>query len=133
MVFNDHAHVVHTAVANFHAVSIENLVQKASVREVIVYQLKELFADIGGYAFAERRVKPYNVAAAFLSVSSLCVRRRPICGLSLECQVVIVSSKVECFLVWVLRGIELFFIARYIGESLVYRFGDGLSDAHRVV
>ena len=50
------------AVAQLHVVFIADLVQSMVGREVLFKQAKELFADVGLWAFAIRRVEPDDVS-----------------------------------------------------------------------
>ena len=68
VVFVDYCfHVVHTTVADFDVVFVEEAVVFMLVRKVLGYELQECSADVCLYVFTKWRVVPYNVS---LSVAS---------------------------------------------------------------
>ena len=67
--FDDFCHVWHATVANFDGVSVEDLVQFASFREMLVNQLQEFLAYICCYIFAEGGVEPNDIAFSVTVVS----------------------------------------------------------------
>ena len=66
---NNGFHVIHTAVAYFHIVLVEDPVEFMMLGEVFVYELEEGAADVGLYVLAVWRVIPDNAA---LSVFCSC-------------------------------------------------------------
>ena len=66
MFVNGSFHVIHTAVAYFDAVFIEDSVKFMLLREVFVYELEEGSADVSLYVLTEWGIVPDDVA---LSVS----------------------------------------------------------------
>ena len=61
-------HVVHATVANFDVVPVEYLVEDMVFWEVLVDQVEELFAYVGGHMFAEWWVVPNYITFAFVVV-----------------------------------------------------------------
>jgi hypothetical protein len=128
MGFNNISHVLHAAVADFGAVTIEYLVQLASSREMLIQELQECARNIGFDTPAVRGVKPNNFSRSVLLSSSgvvlvllsifylLCIPTR--------CESINIHGR--CFL-------EYLPVRRYPRYSLLYRIGNLLDDLGRMI
>ena len=94
--------VIHATVADFNCVLIKYFAEWAAFGEAFVDKLQESLADVGFDAFAEWRVKPYDVIAG--SVLS------PLISWWLVFKFEVVSSFLYCFLVGWCGGVKRFLV-----------------------
>ena len=104
MAANDGCHILHTAVADFDVISVEQFMVPMIARKMFVYECKELMSNVGGYVLVIWWVEPYNITFALLSSSSLWL---------FVCQLCIMSTFSQGFLVWGLSLVELLYVAGY--------------------
>ena len=71
MLLNDAFHVIHTAVANFNCVFVENFVVPMVFRKVLLDQAQKYFSDVCLDVLTKRRIEPDDVSFS-ASVRSLC-------------------------------------------------------------
>lgn len=67
MPLDDGRNIPHAAIADFHSLTVENLVQLRPLREVLADELQKPLSNLRFYAPAERRVKPDDAAHPFAS------------------------------------------------------------------
>ena len=84
--------VGHAAVTDLDAISVKDFSELVIFGKVLVYQGEEFVSDVGAGVLAKRRVVPEDVTA--LSVFPFA------CFGWFVLQCVVVSTFVECFLVW---------------------------------
>ena len=68
MLLNDAFHVIHTAVANFNCVFVENFVVPMVFRKVLLDQAQKYFSDVCLDVLTKRRVEPDDVSFLLLCV-----------------------------------------------------------------
>ena len=98
------SHILHTAVAYFDVVLVEEGVVLVLLREVFSYELEEGFADVGFHAAVKRRIIPDNVTLAVSTWSiilSVLVVGKACC----------VSAGFEGVVIGSLSFVEFFFVA----------------------